>query len=84
LNPDQLVEWYGRVQLVSGIDSVSNRNEIGAGYARLDSARVIQIGVAYPFDYIVVRGNQAFAGMTGFEPVFQNGSYRVYRRTPSA
>ncbi len=84
LNPDQLIEWYGRVQLVSGIDSVSNRNEIGAGYTRLDSARVVRIGVAYPFDYIVVRGNQAFAGMIGFEPVFQNGSYRVYRRTPSA
>lgn len=81
VDPDRLVEWYDRLQVVSGIDGVSGREEAVAGYRELDSMRVEYIHALYPFDYVITSSDQSFSGGRCFMPVFENQSFRVFART---
>lgn len=77
LVPDQLIEWYHRIQIVSGIENVSNARAAEQGYANLDEGRLQEIRKEYPFDYVVFRNALNFDFTEGYELVFVNRGFIV-------
>ncbi|MGC9352093.1 MAG: DUF6798 domain-containing protein, partial [Sulfurovum sp.] len=58
LVPDELMEWYHRIQIVSGIDNVTNEIQALKGYSQIDEKRLDEIKKVYPFDYAVFKKDQ--------------------------
>ena len=80
VEPGQLLEWYGRLGLVCGEDSVQSGASAAAGYAKLDSARVTAIEARVPIHFVVVLADQPFSGTDRWRPVYELPGVRVYGR----
>ncbi|MDX9856446.1 MAG: hypothetical protein RBT76_01495 [candidate division Zixibacteria bacterium] len=80
VDPDQVVEWYHRLRIVAGIDTVSGPEEAAAGYRALDSARCAAIDSIFPHEYVVLSEVQGFVPGADLRSAFANRSYRVYER----
>ncbi|MGK4006435.1 DUF6798 domain-containing protein [Sorangium sp. So ce1036] len=57
--PSELVEWYRRLEDVSGRKGFRSAKELFNGYGRLDAARLDSLQKKYKFNYVVVaRGRE--------------------------
>ncbi|WP_437899111.1 DUF6798 domain-containing protein [Sorangium sp. So ce124] len=57
--PSELVEWYRRLEDVSGRKGFRRSDDLADGYGDLDAARLDPLQKKYKFDYVVVgRGRQ--------------------------
>lgn len=54
IRPEGLLEWYRRINAVSGVAAVSNREEAAAGYAAIDSARLRRLVREFEVDFAVL------------------------------
>ena len=73
--PSELVEWYRRLEDVSGRRGFHGRDEVVAGYDGMDSARLDSLREKYRLSYAVVgRGKD---GPLGRPVVYTNGQYAV-------
>lgn len=71
-----LVEWYQRMEVVSGIKDFSHIDQAAEGYKKLDLQYAASIAEQYPFDYFVVETDHQAIIPTG--PVYANKRYQVY------
>jgi len=73
--PDELLEWYRRLEDVSGRRGFHGRDEVVAGYDGMDRARLDSLREKYRLSYAVVgRGKD---GPLGRPVVYSNGQYAV-------
>lgn len=57
--PSELVEWYRRLEDISGAEGFRKSSQVVAGYNRLDAARVDRLKQKYGIDYVVApRGRE--------------------------
>jgi hypothetical protein len=75
--PAELVEWYKRIETVSGISGVSSLDEADKGFYKADRNRLQEIKNKYDYDYLVVRTNEMKDSLAGFHLIFENPKYRV-------
>jgi hypothetical protein len=80
-DPQELLEWYRRAEIVSGISNVANRRAISDGYTRLDSVALESIRSSFAIDYVVVRARQSFRAYSQMGLIFENAAFQVYRVT---
>ncbi len=80
VEPGQLLEWYRRIGLICGQDSVRSVISAAAGYATLDSSRLATIAAQLPIDYVVVAGSQPFTGTTEWQLAIESSGFRAYVR----
>lgn len=75
--PGELVEWYRRLEDVSGRPGFRRFDDLNSGYAGLDAARLEALAAKYKLDYAVVgRGREsALPGAV----VYKNASYAVVK-----
>ncbi len=52
--PSELVEWYRRLEDVSGRKGFRRSDDLSDGYGDLDAARLDPLQKKYKFDYVVV------------------------------
>ena len=73
--PGDMVEWYRRLEDVSGRHHFQTRDEVVQGYDTLDTARLDMLREKYHLSYAVVgRGRE---GSLGRPVVYSNGGYVV-------
>ncbi len=73
---DELLEWYRRIGQVSGIATVTSREQAADGYARMDSTRLARLVGQYAVDYVVLpRDAPLIAAERGV--VFRNHEFVV-------
>ncbi len=75
ITPDDLVEWYRRLEDISGRKNFRKGEDVTEGYADLTPARLEALKAKYHVDYAVVaRGREN--GLPG-KVVYQNGRFVV-------
>ena len=73
--PSDIVEWYHRLEDVSGRKKFRKRGDVNDGYATLDAARLQALKSKYGLSYVVVgRGKEQ--GLPG-KVVYKNGRFVV-------
>jgi hypothetical protein len=73
--PSELVEWYRRLEDVSGHPGLRGRDEVVAGYDAMDHTRLEALRQKYHLTYAVVgRGREA---ALGHRTVYTNGQFAV-------
>jgi hypothetical protein len=73
--PSELVEWYHRLEDVSGRPGLRGRDDVVAGYDAMDRARLDALRQKYHLSYAVVgRGRE---GPLGHRPVYTNAQFAV-------
>jgi hypothetical protein len=73
--PSELVEWYRRLEDVSGHPGLRGRDEVVAGYVAMDRTRLEALRQQYHLSYAVVaRGRE---GALGHRTVYSNGQFAV-------
>lgn len=80
-DPEGLLEWYRRAEIVSGTSDVANRQAIAGGYARMDSAGLEAIRSSFDMDYVITRSRQSFEAPDRLETAFENATFRVHSVT---
>lgn len=75
--PAELLEWYHRLETVSGTEGVSGRVEASRGYASIDAVRAERIRGEYPFSYMVLFRDKVDGVWPGYATVFENDGYVV-------
>jgi len=73
--PGDVLEWYRRLEDVSGQRAFTRANEVFAGYARLDAERLEALRSKYHIDYAVIRRGR-HGGLPG-QPIYMNEDYVV-------
>ena len=77
--PDELVEWYRRMEDISGIPRVTSREQASAGYRNMTVARLEELKRKYAFDYAVLKRPVSSADFAPWITAFENKSYKVIR-----
>jgi hypothetical protein len=73
--PSELVEWYHRLEDVSGRRDFHTRDEVVGGYDAMDRTRLESLRAKYHLTYAVVgRGHE---GALGHRVVYSNGQFAV-------
>ncbi len=73
--PSELVEWYRRLEDVSGHPGLRGRDEVVGGYDAMDRSRLEALRQKYHLTYAVVgRGREA---ALGHRTVYTNGQFAV-------
>jgi hypothetical protein len=73
--PAELVEWYHRLEDVSGRPNFHTRDEVVAGYDAMDRARLDSLRQKYHLTHaVVMRGHE---GALGYRVVYSNGQFAV-------
>jgi hypothetical protein len=73
--PSGVVEWYHRLEDVSGRPNFHTRDEVVAGYDAMDRARLESLRQKYHLTYaVVMRGHE---GALGYRVVYSNGQFAV-------
>ncbi len=73
--PSELVEWYRRLEDVSGHPGLRGRDEVVGGYDAMDHTRLEALRQKYHLNYAVVgRGREA---ALGHRTVYTNGQFAV-------
>jgi hypothetical protein len=73
--PSEVLEWYHRLEDVSGRSNPRGRDDVVAGYEALDRARLDALREKYHLTYAVVtRGHEA---TLGYPVVYANHSFAV-------
>jgi hypothetical protein len=73
--PGEVLEWYRRLQDVTGRPSFSGGRDLD-GYNQMDKARLELLKTRYGLDYAIVRKGRE-AGLGGYRTVHQNGWFTV-------
>lgn len=73
----EIVEWYKRMELVSGVDNVKTINDAIDGYNIIDMERIIKINSLYDINYVVT--DKKNTRDIKLDVVFVNSKYVVYR-----
>ncbi len=81
MKPFELVEWYRRLEEISGRPEVKTLAEAEAGYARMDQARLERIAGIYGVHYVVQR-KPFDPGRIDSDLVFSNEEFLVFRVAP--
>jgi hypothetical protein len=81
INRGGLTAWYRRLAAVSGDPRPAGMNDVIAGYAALDAARIAQLRRTYYIAYIVTRADRPVAA-DGWTQIFRNGGYRLFAYRP--
>jgi hypothetical protein len=76
VDPDGLVEWYRRVQDVSGVEGLDSSDAAYAGYLKMDEDRLRYLVDVYDIDYAVLQVGMELPSNT-FPLVFQNEKFAV-------
>lgn len=73
--PSDVLEWYHRLEDISGRPNFRKRDDVFEGYANLDEKRVLKLRDKYKFDYVVIqRGReQKLPGKV----IYQNARFSV-------
>jgi hypothetical protein len=74
-----VLEWYRRLQSISGVTGPHAMKDVIVGYQRLDAQRLDHLHAKYAVNYAVVRTGDAALGPTWVE-VFRNTSFAVFQR----
>lgn len=73
--PSDIMEWYHRLEDVSGRKGFRKRGDVNDGYNALDAGRLAALRTKYGLSYVVVsRGKEK--GLPG-KPVYRNGRFVV-------
>lgn len=82
INKSGLIEWYRRLEVVSGTNVLANFYEVSAGYRTLDEARAERLRRDYGVTYIVLPSDRTLRA-NGWTRVFANHRFQVlaYRRS---
>lgn len=75
--PGELVEWYQRLEAVSGHPGFRHIDELSSGYTAMDRKRLEALRAAYGVDYVVVARGREAALVPGLKPVYENGQFAV-------
>lgn len=75
VDPEGLVEWYNRIESVSGIEGVKNLRSAMRGYNSIDMSRVAYLKEKYDLNYVVVERSGSNIQLP---IVFENERYTVY------
>jgi hypothetical protein len=78
--PDELVEWYHRLEAVSGTSHPTSREEVVEGYRNLTRTRLESIALEYPFDFAVVPSQRPADAWGGWKGVYRNDEWTVLQR----
>lgn len=73
--PGDLIEWYKRLEAVSGRRNFRSAGEVSRGYDAMDNKRLEKLKTTYHADYAAVR---ASAPLSGYPVVYKNSRYKVY------
>ncbi len=73
--PSELVEWYRRLEDVSGHRGLRSREDVTEGYEAMDRARLDTLKEKYGLSYAVVTRSRAPA--LGRPVVYENGAFAV-------
>jgi len=76
VDPDGLIEWYKRVEDVSGVNEFKNLEDAQNGYLTMDAARLENLKDLYSADYAVLFNNQNIS-LLNFKTVYKNEKYAV-------
>ena len=80
--PGELLEWYHRLEELSGRRGLRSREEVVAGYDAMDRPRLERLREEYHPSYAVVgRGRE---GALGYRSVYGNGQFSVIDLRPDA
>ena len=74
--PGDLLEWYKRLEDVSGRKGFRGAGELSSGYDGLDQARVEMLKERYKASFAVVGRGRAGA-LAAYKTVYQNAQYQV-------
>lgn len=74
--PGDLLEWYRRLEDVSGRRAFRGAGELTSGYDTMDQARLEALKARYKASFAVVSRNRA-AALAAYRTVYQNGQYAV-------
>jgi hypothetical protein len=74
---DELLEWYERVQDVTGIYDPPNLERVGAGYLDIDASRLEMLRSKYDFDYVVLIKGQKYDFLDSYRQAYENDGFLV-------
>ncbi|MBN9506205.1 MAG: hypothetical protein J0I69_09270 [Altererythrobacter sp.] len=83
MNLSSIVEWYHRLEAISGTRKPNTPNEIALGYQTLNAARIEQLRCRYGISHAVFEQPTTFAA-PGWSEVFRNRSFKVLQFTGGA
>jgi hypothetical protein len=78
LNRSGLIEWYSRLEDVSGLSHPKGDFGLEAGFESMDTARLERLRCKYHVGFTVLRTRQPLAP-AGWAEVFRNPSFRVLK-----
>jgi hypothetical protein len=76
-----MIEWYRRLEAVSGTVAPKNMSDVVAGYRTLDARRLSLLQQKYGVDFAVVRAD-ATNDFGAWVEVYRNRSFVVLKPTP--
>ena len=76
MNKAGQIEWYQRLEHISGTIHPKNMDVVRHGYLTLDARRLEKVRCEYGVTYVVLRAGQPLSA-PGWNDVFRNNSFRV-------
>jgi hypothetical protein len=77
LDPEHFLEWYERIQEVTGIYDPPNFEHIADGYRDLNWERLKRIKSRFPFDYIVLTKGPSYDFIEHYRIAYENSKFLV-------
>ena len=72
----ELMQWYERMQDISGVESPKDKDAISEGYTRIDEDRVRMLVEKYGADHALVPAS-ALPALKAYEPLYQSDEWAV-------
>jgi hypothetical protein len=77
---DELVEWYRRLETVTGVLGFSKKPDADEGYRNMDDSRLRIIAEKYHIDYVLVQGASAPSRFKEYQQVYENSGFVLYHK----
>ncbi len=81
INRAGLLEWYVRLEAISGINNPQNIYQVKSGFEDIDAERLSRLRCQFHITHAILRSPQPLRGAPGWAEIFKNRDFRVLAST---